>query len=284
VDFALGTDTGGSVRVPASNCGIWGWRPTHGIVSVAGVMPLAPTFDTVGVLARDADVLRRAACVLIGAKPQADDRANAIHVVDEAFELADVQVRDALKPVVERLGAVCKSVRQASLGALCGDDLADDLRAWLDAYRVIMGVEAASCFGAWLVDVRPRLGPMAEAGFKFANSLDRARLSDVIGRREEFSRRLRGALGARDLLCFPTAPTIAPLKGTITFDRNSEYYRRTLSLNAIAGVGRLPQVSMPLAKLDGAPIGLSLVGAFGEDVFLLDVANIVAAGATRCET
>src|SRR6185437_5314020 len=65
VDFALGTDTGGSVRVPASNCGIWGIRTTHGRVSVAGVNPLSPTFDTVGILAKDADVLSRATAVLL---------------------------------------------------------------------------------------------------------------------------------------------------------------------------------------------------------------------------
>ena len=65
VDFALGTDTGGSTRVPASNCGIWGFRPSHGFVSVAGVNPLAPSFDTVGVLARSADVLAKVGLVLL---------------------------------------------------------------------------------------------------------------------------------------------------------------------------------------------------------------------------
>ncbi len=65
-DFALGSDTGGSVRVPASNCGIWGLRPSHGFISVAGVMPFAPTFDTVGVHARTAEILNRALRVLIG--------------------------------------------------------------------------------------------------------------------------------------------------------------------------------------------------------------------------
>src|SRR3954454_4283402 len=65
VDFALGTDTGGSVRVPASNCGICGWRPSHGLISVAGVMPFSPTFDTVGVFTRSAELLQRTAAVLL---------------------------------------------------------------------------------------------------------------------------------------------------------------------------------------------------------------------------
>src|SRR6476620_10438368 len=65
VDFALGTDTGGSVRIPASNCGIWGWRPSHGLISVAGVMPFSPTLDTVGVFTRSAELLQRVATVLL---------------------------------------------------------------------------------------------------------------------------------------------------------------------------------------------------------------------------
>jgi len=87
---------------------------------------------------------------------------------------------------------------------------------------------------------------------------------------------LGSALGPRDLLCFPTTPTIAPLKGAGCYDRGSDYYQRTLALTAIAGVGRLPQVSMPLGRTPAAPIGLSLVGAQGEDLFLLDVAGSIA--------
>src|SRR6188768_3826585 len=64
VDFAVGTDTGGSIRVPASNCGIFGLRPSHGLISVAGVMPFAPKLDTVGLFARDIDILQRATAVL----------------------------------------------------------------------------------------------------------------------------------------------------------------------------------------------------------------------------
>src|SRR5207253_8128299 len=84
-DFALGTDTGGSVRVPASNCGIWGWRPSHGAISVAGVMPFAPTFDTVGIFAKSADVLERVATVLLAGEPAGDAIQPTVHLLDEAF-------------------------------------------------------------------------------------------------------------------------------------------------------------------------------------------------------
>src|SRR4029450_3526371 len=87
VDFALGTDTGGSPRVPASNCGIWGLRPSHDFISVAGVTPLAPSFDTVGVLARSADVLAKVGLVLLAA-PVSASKPTKIHLIREAFALA----------------------------------------------------------------------------------------------------------------------------------------------------------------------------------------------------
>ncbi|MCI0334548.1 MAG: amidase [Planctomycetes bacterium] len=271
VDFAIGTDTGGSVRVPASNCGIWGWRPTYGVVSVAGVMPLAPMFDTVGILARSADVLRRAAAVLLAdAKPQAAATPATIHVVSEAFDTADAEVRDALRPAVEFVERVFDiRVQRTSLDELCGDVSAADWNSWRDMYRRLVGAEALSCHGAWLASERPPLGPITESGFKHAESLDRSRLAEVIGRRERYCRHLRRALGPRDLLCLPTAPSVAPLKDMVSLDRNSDYYRLTVAFNAIAGVGRLPQVSMPLATASSAPIGLSLIGAYGEDALLL---------------
>ena len=108
---------------------------------------------------------------------------------------------------------------------------------------------------------KPAFGPAPSAGLEFVGKLDRTRMSEAIHLREHYFRRLNTALAAGDLLCLPTSPTIAPLKGSKAYDRKSDYYQRTLSLTAIAGVGRLPQISMPLGNVDGAPIGLSLAAA-----------------------
>ena len=277
VDFALGTDTGGSVRVPASNCGLWGWRPSVGLVSVAGVMPLAPTFDTVGILARDIDVLRRAAEVLLTSETPTAAEPGRIHLVAEAFSLADSEVRTALRPAVQCLQRTFgEQVRETSLGELCGDAEAADLTTWLSTYRTLQGAETASCLGAWVAGANPTFGPAAAAGFEFIKELDRTRVGEAACRREHYFRQLRRALGPHDLLCMPTAPTTAPRKGDVCYDRNGDYYQRTLSLTAVAGVGRLPQVSMPLGITPAAPIGFSLLGAHGEDLFLLQVASDIA--------
>jgi amidase len=291
-DFALGTDTGGSVRVPASNCGIWGLRPTHGRVSVAGVMPFSPTLDTVGVLARDIDILLQATAVALGGWGRAgtdakrwscepsgkfDATPRTIHLVTEAFGLADAEVRTAFDPTIDCIKHLYgDNARYTSLSDFCDAPEAGDLSTWLNTYRMLQGTEAWSNLCAWVEHAKPAFGPATAAGFQFINSLDRTRIGEAVARREYYCRQLSRALGPHDLLCFPTAPTVAPRKGARCYDRGSDYYQRTLSLTSIAGVGRLPQVSMPLGKTADAPIGLSLVGAPGEDLFVLHVAKRIS--------
>lgn len=276
VEFAIGTDTGGSVRVPASNCGIWGWRPSHGLISVAGVMPFAPTLDTVGVFAPSAELLQRVATVLLGMNEstKTPPKNQTIHLLHEGIELADPEVRRSLNEPIEWLRETPgMQLRETSLAELCGDERASDLATWLTIYRVLQGTEFESCLGSWIAETKPVFGPALRAGLDFVKKLDRTRIGESIYLREHYCRRLNTALASGDLLCIPTVPTIAPLKGSKAYDRSSDYYWRTLSLNAIAGAGRLPQVSMPLARVEGAPAGLSLLTAHGNDLALLAVAN-----------
>jgi amidase len=280
VDFAIGTDTGGSVRVPASNCGIWGWRPSHGLISVAGVMPFAPTLDTVGVFTRSGTLLEQVAGVLLATEAirQAPPvEVGTIHLVHEAFDVADVAVRKGLEPTLKNLRNVFgERVRESSLGELCGDERAANLDSWLTIYRVLQGLEFDSCLGSWIASARPKSGPAMSAGLESVRKVDRTRINDSIAMRELFCRRLNVSLASGDLLCVPTAPSIAPLKGSNAYERSSDYYRRTLSINAIAGVGRLPQVTMPLSEVDGAPIGLSLIAKRDDDMRLISTAKSFA--------
>ena len=208
-------------------------------------------------------MLERAARVLLSLDSRNEDTAHGtIHLLTEAFALADEEVTSALESVIERFQpefAPC--VRRTSLAELCGDAETADLARWLETYRMLQGTEADSSLRAWITASRPKFGPSTEAGFEFVRTLDRRRIGELSRRREHFARCLQAALGPNDLLCLPTAPTVAPLKSAVTFDRNSDYYRRALSLTSIAGVGRLPQISMPLATANGAPVGLSLIGA-----------------------
>lgn len=274
VDFALGTDTGGSVRVPASNCGIWGFRPSHGFISVAGVMPFAPTFDTVGVFARSAEVLARTANVLLASAPEPAREPNAIYLIRETFDLADAEVQQALaeplRMLRDRFG---ERVRECSLRDLAGDEAGANFLTWFETFCVLEWAEIKSCLGAWIADAKPAFGPTTAANFELTNQLDRRTISEVIERRERYYRCMHRFLGPHDLLCMPTAPALAPLKGVVP-DRTSSssgYYPRALGLTSVAGVGRLPQVSLPVARSAGVPVGLSLLARQGQDAFLLDI-------------
>ena len=267
-DFALGTDTGGSVRVPASNCGIYGFRPSHGFVSLAGVNPLAPGFDTVGVLASDADILARAAGCLLACGPAAQAEPPTVHLVKEAFELCDLEVREALDGAMSRLRKCFGSrVAEVSLRDMVGEETAGEMAAWRETYCVIQWAEIKSSLGAWIAAARPAFGTATTASFALTDQLDRSRIADAVKRRESWFRGLRQALG----------PALPPCRDNPLPDRSpgsegaSSYYPRTLALTSVAGIGRLPQVSLPMGQVGGVPVGLSLVAGHGQDAFLLEV-------------
>jgi amidase len=287
VDFALGTDTGGSVRVPANNCGVWGMRPSHGFISVAGVNPFAPTFDTVGILASSAEVLARVSSVLLACEDMLGGEEPAtIHFLLDAFSIADTDIRQALQNPLECLRSLFgERLRDSSVWEMGGERArgleGTSIQTWHDTYSVLQWAEIESSLGAWIEATKPAFGPEAAQNFDLVKSLDRSLLGPAAQRREEYFRRLKVFLGPNDLLCMPTTPALAPLKGTIAPRGHSaagDYYPRTLSLTSVAGIGRLPQVSLPLAESSGSvPVGLSLLAANGRDAFLLSVVKRVAA-------
>ena len=274
VDFALGTDTGGSIRVPASNCGIWGFRPSHGFISLAGVNPLAPSFDTVGILAQSADVLARVGLVLLACAPAPESKPCKVHLIREGFALADADVQQAMLEPVRRLRDFFgERVQELSLRDLAADKSARSFTIWSDTFCVIQWAEIKSCLGAWIADAKPELGPDVAASFELANQLDRRRVAEALERREQYFRSLHDFLGPHDLLCIPTTPALSPRKGDVPArsSSGSGYYPRTSALTSVGGIGRLPQVSLPVAHAGGVPMGLSLLARHGQDTLLLEV-------------
>jgi len=272
-DFALGTDTGGSVRIPASHCGLYGFRPSHGIISVAGVVPLAPTFDTVGILARDFEVLRIVASVLEGIRGQGfPKQIGRILLPREIWDLVDDEVRAALEPIAQRSASELGTpTEKFSLSSIDAGEGGADMEGWRTTYCQIQWAEAWSCLGSWIESKTPDFGEQIAATFELARKADRAHFHRFAGRREQWAEGLARTVHGGTILCYPTSPTIAPLKGSIGHDRsNSTFYARALPIGSIAGIGRLPQVSLPLGSIRGNPIGLSFTGARGSDIWLLE--------------
>jgi amidase len=267
VDFALGTDTGGSVRLPAGNCGIFGFRPTHGRVSNDHVVPLAPSFDTVGWFTRDAGLLARVGDVLLPHREPGRRRGRLLLAAD-AFDLAYTDVREALD----------RSVRQVTgrLGPAQAVSLYDGLaESWMKGFRTLQGMEIWQCHGQWIRKNRPTFGADIQARFDWAAGIDPSGQAAAQAIRDAATRRLDDLLGEDGLLCLPTSPTIALPKaaGPETQDR---FRARALTLLCVAGLARLPQVSLPLASFSDCPLGLSLIGPRNSDRWLLKAAEIAA--------
>jgi amidase len=278
VDFALGTDTGGSIRVPASNCGIFGMRPSYGRISLAGVNPLAPSFDTVGVLASDCEVLAKAASVLLSCDMESGIDVGTLHFLEEPFDICDSEVLAALAKPVDTLKAYFSGkTRETSLRAIDEQSGESGLEGWLSAFYHIQWAEIWSCLGTWVKEAKPEFGPRTRMNFQFVENMDRGTIVKAVRQRETYFSLLDEYLGPDDLLCVPTTPALAPIKGTLGLDRTvGDYFPRTLSLTAIAGICRLPQVTLPVADVSGVPVGLSVLARHGRDGFLLAAAQSVA--------
>ncbi len=267
VDFALGSDTGGSVRAPASFCGLYGIRPTHGRVSLEGACPLAKSFDTAGWFARDAALLERVGRVLLGDSPL--PAQGPVLLADDAFALLDSAAGEALQPALDRATAVLGVPRKVTVSA-------EGLPQWFQAFRVLQGAEIHTQLGEWVAQVKPKLGPGVNERIEWTATIKPAEIARAQAMRDAARARMDVLLANNAVLLLPTVPDIAPLLNTPPAQLD-DFRARAMSLLCIAGLAGLPQVTLPLATLNGCPLGLSLLAGRGNDVLLLALARRIAA-------
>jgi amidase len=260
VDFAVASDTAGSVRVPAAWCGLYGMRPTHGRVSVAGLMPLAPSFDCVGWLTRSSSLLRSVgAALLAGTAPQEGDAAPLVRCA---------WVRDpSLDSLAQRCAAPLHGMRELSLGI--------DLAGAAECLRVLQGHEAWNTHGAWIESQHPTFGPAVAQRFAAARALSAAQVEHAARERAAIIARTDAALPPGLILCLPTVPGPAPRRDA-TADQLQLQRTQLLPLTVLASLTGRPQITLPLLQVDGAPVGFSLLGWRGGDETLLRIAETIA--------
>ena len=264
VDFAIGSDTGGSVRGPASYCGILGLRPTHGRISLENVCPLAESFDTCGWFARDAAIFERVGRVLLRETAPARTPRRLL-LAEDACSCADKGVMEALKPGLDKVAALIGAPERVTVGD-------EPLTQWMDYFRFPQGEEAWAAHREWITREKPQFGPVIKGRFEWARTIAPADVARARARREEITQRMDQMLSGDGVLALPSISGIAPVRGA-SAETIDEVRRRALPMLCIAGLARLPQVSLPLATLDGYPLGLSLIAARGNDTMLLDLAK-----------
>jgi amidase len=267
-EAALGTDTGGSVRAPASHCGLYGLRPTHGRVSLAGCLDLAPSFDTCGWFTRDIATFTRVADVLLAGDTA--DLPGPLRLLwpEDMWSLAVSAAREAHAGAVERAR---KMLGEPEVMTITLDSL--DAMYW--AFRYIQGREAWNTCGGLISRYQPPLGPGVAERFAWASQVTDAQVAEARAYRTRYTAHLDALLGTGGVLLMPTMPDIAPLRATSEGDLE-DYRNRALQMLATAGLCGLPQLSMPLSRRAGAPLGLSLVGPRGSDRALVALAARLA--------
>ena len=268
VDFALGTDTGGSTRVPGSYCGLWGLRTTHGRLSAKGVVPLSPMFDTMTWLAAHASVFKRVGQTLLTGN---DTRAwRGAVVLTDACAQADT----AFAPLIDKVADTLKGHFSLPVSHTLSSDT--PLEIWRQTYITVSAYDAWQTHKDWITRTRPAFSPAIEGRWQAA-----ARISaDTVQKAETTQASLRdqihALLGDDRIAILPSASSAA-IARTATPDTIDAIRTNTFRITSIAGLAGLPQVNIPFIDADGLPAGVSLLGPIGSDLALISLATDIGA-------
>ncbi|UTV99969.1 amidase [Marinomonas rhizomae] len=266
-DIGLGTDTGGSIRVPASYNGLFGLRPTHGVIPSDNMVALAPSFDTVGWLTRDLDALAKTAATLLKRKPSKEFN-NVLIAKNLIDQVAHVEELHSQLQIWREQGCFPKE-----------SSVVIDTKVWKtsETFRTLQGAEIWHEHGKWITEVgalekgKAVFSPDIQQRFDWCQTITEADVAAAKQQRQRFTGWLENEIEG-SVLIIPTTPGLAPLFDAADDDL-AAYRNQLMDITAIAGLAGLPQLHLPVCTLHGAPCGLSLVSSKGTDLALIEFAK-----------
>lgn len=272
-DFSLGTDAGGSIRVPASFCGIYGMRPSHGIISMSGVTTLAPTFDTVGIFANSIDLLSKVMSLFIDNDPNEESRVGEIFIIDDLVQICSDEVKSSIQrinnvcfevfkkhPITIKLNDIDKNAGHSTLGIA-------------NTFLEVFCSEIWTSISEWANEVKLEFGKNTYVDFSFMQKISKNNISSSFLRKEYFFKKLNDFLNPNNIFLIPTTP-FAPITRPEKNSKINEFnYEKLRPLISVASVGKLPQINIPVFNKDKVPLGISLVAGYRRDAYLIQVAK-----------
>jgi amidase len=266
-DFALGSDTGGSVRIPASLNGLYGIRPTHGRIDLAGAMAMAPSFDVAGWFANAPGVFARVGAVLLEGTA-AGARLTRLLVTADAFAQADAEVAALGGEFLKRAAGLLPQPTEVTVAPAGFDH-------WREAFRIAQAKEVWETFGAFITRARPKLGPGIKQRMEFAATVTAEQAAAARRICADARAHLHALVPPGTIMALPTSPSIAP-PIDLGQEEMDSFRVRVMRLTCMASVSGLPQINVPVGTVAGCPAGLSLIGWAGGDEVLLDLAASLA--------
>ncbi|KAM0016287.1 putative amidase [Helianthus debilis subsp. tardiflorus] len=281
VDFAIGTDTVGGVRIPASFCGVLGFRPSHGSVSTIGVLPNSQSLDTVGIFARDPFLLNRVGHALLQLNQVEPRRTRHIIVADDLFQLSKVPQQKTvyiISKVTEKLSGY-HSPKHMNIGQYILSNVpslkyflqngANSLKALSSAMLSLQRYEFKTNHEEWINTVKPRLGSDVSDSVHATITATHENIEAYYMVRTEMRAALRSLLKDDGVIAVPTVAD-TPLKLNSNKALLSEFHHWAFPLLSIASMSGCCQITVPLGKHEDHPIGVSFIANYGSDKFLLD--------------